>query len=187
MRLGLFSTLASNKRFDLVLGAFEQVWRRHPESELVIIGDLGSRERAPVATFMSAVERHPAREKIRITGKLPLQDVAAEMADLDIYLFPMTTGANTRSSTLPVALGSGLPVVAIRGPETDTDLFRNGENIVFADALTDDAFARAALAILDNPAFAERLSTGARRLYADHLEWERLVDELLPKFQATSE
>jgi glycosyltransferase involved in cell wall biosynthesis len=184
IRLGLFSTLASNKRFDLVLDAFERIWRRHPSSELVIVGDLGGRENARFAAFASAVDRHPARAQIRLTGKLTLEEVAAEMAALDVYLFPMTTGANTRSGTLPVALGTGLPVVAIRGPETDADLFHDAENISFADALTGEAFARSALAIIDDPALAARLSAGARRLYDEHLEWEHLVDEILPKLLA---
>jgi glycosyltransferase involved in cell wall biosynthesis len=178
-RLGLFSTLAGNKRFDLVLGAFEQIWRRRPESELVVIGDLGRREAAHVAAFFAAVERHPARDRIRLTGKLSLQQVAAEMAELDVYLFPMTTGANTRSSTLPVALGAGLPVVAMRGVETDPELFRDGENVAFAEAFSADAFAGAALKILESPALSERLSTGARQLYDEHLEWSRVVDDLL--------
>ncbi len=184
IRLGMFSTLASNKRFDLVLDAFERVWRRYPESELVIIGDLGNRENASLAAFEAAVDRHPARAKIRLTGRLTLEEVADEMAALDVYLFPMTTGANTRSSTLPVAMGTGLPTVAIRGSETDADLFRDGDNISFADALTGEAFARAVLAIIDDPAFAARLSAGALRLYDEHLEWEHLVDEILPKLLA---
>jgi glycosyltransferase involved in cell wall biosynthesis len=185
MRLGLFSTLAGSKRFDLVLDGFARVWQRHPQSELVIIGDLGGAQDARLMAFRAAVERHPARAQIRLTGKLTLHEVAAEMAALDVYLFPMNTGANTRSSTLPVAMGTGLPVVAIRGAETDADLFRDGDNISFADALTGDAFARAALAIIDDPALAARLSAGARRLYDEHLEWERLVDGLLPKLQVT--
>jgi hypothetical protein len=50
--------------------------------------------------------------------------------------------------------------------------------------LTADAFARATLAILDSPELAARLSAGALRLYDEHLTWDRLVDDLLPKLQA---
>src|SRR5581483_836659 len=178
-RLGVFSTLASTKRFDVVLGAFEQVWRRRPDSELVLIGDLGSRDDPRTAGVHQAVERHPARARIRFTGKLPLPDIARELAELDVYLFPMTSGANTRSGTLAVALGCALPVVATSGSETDRQLFRDGENVAFARALTPEAFGQSALAILDDAALAERLSSGARRLYDRHLSWAVIGDELL--------
>jgi hypothetical protein len=57
----------------------------------------------------------------------------------------MQTGANTRSSTLPTALGSGVPVVAVDGRETDRALFCDGDNMLFARALDGAAFAEAAL------------------------------------------
>jgi glycosyltransferase involved in cell wall biosynthesis len=180
VRLGVFSTLALGKRFDVVLGAFEQVWRRRPESELVLIGDLGDPTAdGRVAAMHDSVRRHPAADRIRMTGKLPLADIAREMAALDVYLFPMQTGANTRSGTLPVALGSGLPVVAVNGIDTDLHLFRDGDNILFAAEMTADAFAAATLRILDDSSLAERLAAGARRLYEEHLSWSVAADTLL--------
>jgi glycosyltransferase involved in cell wall biosynthesis len=186
-RLGVFSTLATTKRFDVVLGAFELVWRRRPESELVLIGDLGAREDRRTAAVYQAIERHPARDRIRVTGKLPLAEVARQMAELDVYLFPMTSGANTRSGTLAVALGCALPVVSINDSETDLRLFRDGENVAFARALTAAAFGERALEILDDPALSARLSAGARRLYDRHLSWEVVGDELLAALGYRSE
>jgi glycosyltransferase involved in cell wall biosynthesis len=177
-RLGLFSTLATNKRFDVVLDAFEQVWRRRPDSELVLIGDIGGREDRRVASVREAIDRHPARAQIQVTGKLPLAEVARHMAELDVYLFPMTTGANTRSGTLPVALGCGLPVVATKGIQTD-ELFEADENVVFAPSLSGDAFGASVLRVLDDPALAARLSAGARHLYERHLAWPVIVDRFL--------
>ena len=71
----------------------------------------------------------------------------------------MHTGANTRSSTLPVALGTGLPVVAIRGVETD-DLFIDGVNVLFADRLSGDSFAAAVLALAERNASGRTALTG---------------------------
>ena len=178
-RLGFFSTFAVTKRFDVVLGAFEQVWRRWPDSELVLIGDIGGRDSRHVASIHRAIEQHPGRDRIRLTGKLPLEEVAEQIADLDLYLFPMTTGANTRSGTLPVALGSGLPVVALNGTETDLELFRDRENVLFAKSMTAEAFASSSIEILESPALAERISMGARRLYDEHLSWSRIGDAFI--------
>jgi glycosyltransferase involved in cell wall biosynthesis len=178
-RIGFFSTLARGKRFDVVLEAFALVVREIPGATLVVLGDLGPENGGGAMAFRQAVSRHPAADRIRVTGKLSLKQIAAEIAALDLYLFPMDTGANTRTSTLPVALGAGIPSVAIRGLETDDLLFRDGENIVFARALTAPAFAESALRLLGDPASLARVGAGARRLYGEHLSWERITDQLL--------
>jgi glycosyltransferase involved in cell wall biosynthesis len=178
LRLGVFSTLANTKRFDIVLDCFGQVARLHPQAELVLLGDLGKRNDFRAQEFHAAVERHPAAARIRVPGRLELADIAREIAEIDVYLFPMVTGANTRSGTLPVALGSGLPVVAIRGIETDR-LFVDGENVLLAEALTPAAFADASLRLIRDAELRSRVSAGARRLYEESLSWEKITDQFL--------
>jgi glycosyltransferase involved in cell wall biosynthesis len=178
-RLGIFSTAAAGKRFDIVLEAFGLISRELPAAELVLIGDLGPPDRPLVRQVLEGVARHPARERIRLTGNLSLPEIAAEIADLDLYLFPMSTGANTRSGTLPAALGSGLPTVATRGDETDLALFRDGENIVFARDMSAPSFAEASLRLLKDPTLMARIAEGARRLYDEQLSWAVTVDRFL--------
>jgi glycosyltransferase involved in cell wall biosynthesis len=178
-RFGIFSTAAVGKRFDVVLDAFEIIAREFPAAELVLIGDLGPEERPTVKSVREGVARHPAKDRIRLTGSLSLAEVAREIAELDIYVFPMSTGANTRSSTLPSALGCGLPTIATAGDETDLSLFRDGETIMLASEMTGAAFGEAALALLRDPALMARVGSGARRLYDEHLEWSRTVGRFL--------
>jgi glycosyltransferase involved in cell wall biosynthesis len=178
-KIGFFSTAAVGKRYDVVLDAFQRIAAEIPGCELVLIGDLGPPDHPNVRAVQQAVSRHPARGRIRLTGRLSLVEVARETATLDLYLFPMETGANTRSSTLPGALGSGIPTVAVRGVETDLALFRDGENIAFADDMTGPAFATAALGLLRDPSAAARVGEGGRRLYAEQLSWSRIGDRLL--------
>jgi phosphatidyl-myo-inositol dimannoside synthase len=178
-RIGLFSTAAIGKRYDVVLDAFARITAELPQAELVLMGDLGPREQENVRAVLDAIAQHPARSQIRLTGRLSLPEVARETAELDVYLFPMESGANTRSSTLPLALGSGVPTVAVSSFETDRDLFRDGENLAFAEAMTGAAFAEVALRLLRDPMMAARIGEGGRRLYDDHLSWERICDQLL--------
>jgi glycosyltransferase involved in cell wall biosynthesis len=177
-RLGVFSTAAVGKRFDVVLDAFTAIAQQYPRAELVLIGDLGPSEAVRVRSIEDTARRHPAASKIRITGRLSLMEIAKEVAALDVYMFPMETGANTRSGTLPVALGSGLPVVAVRGIETDASLF-SGENLVFSDALTGPAFASATLGLLRDRPRMRRVGDGARHLYDGHLSWSRIADQVI--------
>jgi glycosyltransferase involved in cell wall biosynthesis len=178
LRLGLFSTLANTKRFDVVLEGFEAVRARHPHAELVLIGDLGGAGNPSFRALSDAIARQPGHDRIRVTGKLALGDIAREVAALDIYLFPMIWGANTRTSTLPLALGAGVPSVATRSFETDA-IFVGDENIVFADAMTGEAFGRAALRLADDAALAARVAAGGRALYDAHLAWNRVADQFL--------
>jgi glycosyltransferase involved in cell wall biosynthesis len=185
-RLGFFSTAGFGKRFDVVLDAFAVVAERYPNAELVLIGHLGPPENPRVRQVQEWVASHPARSRIRQTGNLGLTDVAREVAALDIYLFPMDTGANTRSSTLPLALGTGLPVIATFGAETDADLFRDAENILFAPSLTGGAFADAALRLIAEPELRGRISDGARALYESEMSWTRVADALIAPVTAAA-
>jgi glycosyltransferase involved in cell wall biosynthesis len=178
-RIGFFSTITRGKRFDVVLDAFAIVVRQIPGAELVILGDLGPEDHPGAVELRQTVSRHPAADRIRITGKLSLEAIAAEIAALDLYLFPMDTGANTRTSTLPVALGSGIPSVAIKGRETDGLIFRDGENIIFARDLTAAAFGEAALRLLGDTTLLSRVGAGARRIYDEHVSWEQIADRFL--------
>ena len=177
-KIGLFSTAAVGKRFDVVLGAFEEIARQFPSAELVLLGDLGPADQPRVVAIRNAIARHPAAKRIRQTGRLSLAEIARELALLDLYLFPMETGANTRSGTLPAALGSGVPVIATRGRETD-GLFRHDENLVFADTMSATAFAAAALRLLRDPVLSKKIGDGGRDLYQGHMTWERTADQLL--------
>jgi glycosyltransferase involved in cell wall biosynthesis len=131
-----------------------------------------------VRQLKDAIARHPGAERIRVTGKLELAAVAREVAETDVYLFPMISGANTRSCTLPLALGTGLPVVATQSYETD-GVFVDGKNVMFAYELSGDAFAAATLRLTAEPALADQISLGARDLYDAHLSWQRIGDQLL--------
>ena len=105
--------------FDVVLEAFERIARELPLAELVIIG-ASARRSAPGLERSWTTSPVTRARPIRSRARWPLPDVAREIAELDVYLFPMDTGANTRSSTLPTALGSGwlLRRFAVRTPTT---------------------------------------------------------------------
>lgn len=177
-RIGTFSTLAVGKRFDVVLDTFARIASEIPVAELWLLGDMLARQDRMTRDFVAAVASHPARDRIHIPGKQALEAVAATVASFHAFLFPMDTGANTRSSTLPLALGSGVPVIATRGPETD-EVFQDGRNVLFARALSGQAFSDSVLRLRNEPALAANLSEGARTLHDTLLAWHTIVDALL--------
>ena len=175
--LGVFSTPATTKRFDVVLDAFDEIRRSHPEASLSLLGDIGKTSDASTGGIRTRMAADLKTGRIRLPGKQSLSQIAREIAELDVYLFPMTTGANTRSGTLPLALGAGLPVIAVIGQETDS-LFVDGDNIIFASAMKPGAFAHAALRVFSDDSLRDRVSKGARHLYDQHLSWERIGDAI---------
>lgn len=177
-RIGSFSTLGVGKRFDLLLDALTKVQRDIPDAELWLLGDMGGRDDASTREFRSAVARHPLVERIHVPGKQPLREVAATMASMHAFVFPGDTGATTRSGTLPLAFGCGVPVVATRGSETD-DLFENGRNVLFASELSVQGIADALLTLRRNPELAREVGKGGLELFEAHLTWPRIVDALL--------
>ncbi len=183
-RLGIFSTLARTRRLDLMVDAFALVQKRHPDAELILIGNLGTSEDPRYRALKEHISKSAVANRVRLTGPLPLWRVAEEVSALDIYLLPDEAGASTRSSTLPIAFGSEVPVVATRGSETATDFFTDGENIAFAEGMTASALAAATLGVLEDPMRAGRLRTGGRLLYDRHLSWEAIADHLFPREQA---
>ena len=179
--LGTFSSRTPNKNFDVILDAFAAIAERVPVSRLHLIGDPGNARSAYARHLDARIREHPAADRIRVTGSLPLADVSRAVSQLDVFLFTMDVGATTRSSTLPVALGAGVPVVAFRGADTGS-LFVPDSNIVFASELTGPSFADAVLRVHDDTALRGRVVAGGRLLFEEMLSWDaigRRMRELL--------
>ncbi len=176
--LGTFSSRTPNKRLDVVLDAFSAIAERVPAARLVLLGDSGAGDTPFARELEARLKAHPAAARIVVTGKRTLREVAARVAELDVFLFAMDVGATTRSSTLPLPLGSGVPVVAVRGKETGP-LFVADQSVVFADELSGAAFARAVDRLHADVGLRERVARGGRGLFEEHLAWGRLADRIL--------
>lgn len=176
--IGLFSTLAAGKSFELVVDAFGLIARAVPGARLVLIGDLGHPSNPRHAALLQRISRHRASDRIVLTGKLPLPRVADAVACLDVFVFASDVGASTRSSTLPLPLGAGVPVVAFRGRDTGT-LFVNRENVLFAPEQSPRALAEAVLALQGDPELRARLARGGRALYERQLAWDAIAERIV--------
>ena len=110
-------------------------------------------------------------------------DVSERIAALDAFVFAGDTGANTRSSTLPIAFGAGVPVVATRGIETDP-CFEDGTNVLFAAELSGSALGEALARLRDDPGLSARLSSGGLTLYDSYLRWDRIAMKVMNRQSA---
>jgi glycosyltransferase involved in cell wall biosynthesis len=82
--------------------------------QLVLIGAPGPHSPA-AAAWLSACSSQVA--ELRFTGVQTADEIARELAAVDIVLFADRGGASTRKGTLAAALAAAKPVVAVEGPE----------------------------------------------------------------------
>jgi glycosyltransferase involved in cell wall biosynthesis len=176
-RLGTFSQLSTSKRIDSAIEAFALVAAEVPFSELVLIGDMSGE--GLLARRLDVLTRDsPYASRLKKTGRLSLAQIGEHMSQLDVFLFPMVQGMTTRSGTLPVALGSGVPVVGMKGVET-SPWFVPDENYVDSGTLKPSQIAAAALRLKREPELGLRVASGGRALFAQHLTWTEIAKALV--------
>jgi glycosyltransferase involved in cell wall biosynthesis len=176
--IGLFSTLGIGKRIEVALEAFESLAQSNPGARLVLLGDLGSEQGARFRALAERIRASRYSGRIDWRGKLPLAEISDAISRLDVFVFPSDVGATTRSGTLPVALGSGIPVVATRGPDSGA-VFRDGENVLFARDLSPESLSEAISLLLRNAILRERIGRGGRDLYELALSWPVIARRIL--------
>ncbi|HET6387024.1 MAG TPA: glycosyltransferase [Armatimonadota bacterium] len=144
--------LATEKNIGLMLGAFEKIHRRIPESRLLILGG------GPARAEAEEMARSMVEGAVIFAGPRSHSDVMIACSAVDIFLFPSQTDTQALSVVEAMACGTPPVVVDAFGP---ADFVKDGVSGRVV-APTVDAMAEAALVLLLNPAERERLAAGAR-------------------------
>lgn len=106
-RMIFVGRLAAVKGVLVLLEAFAALLKEHPDAELTLVGD--GPEREAIHAHARALGCYDA---IRFTGYLSQDEVAAELAQTDLFVLP--SFAEGVPVVLMEAMASGLPVVATR-------------------------------------------------------------------------
>jgi glycosyltransferase involved in cell wall biosynthesis len=161
--------------FDL-LGAFGAVRRILPEVRLTIAGR-GSDE----ALVHAAVEEHPEREAITITGHIPREDVPALLRAHAVYCLPSI--GEPFGMTLLEAMASGVPIVTSTsgGPGYLVD-GRGGRLVPPRDQA---GLARALLEILQSDELQRSMGVHNRMEAERRFAWDRVIDALEDAYYCT--
>lgn len=108
-----------------------------------------------------ALDTWPTDESVTFTGLL--RDVRPTVAQSWVSVVPLRLGAGTRLKIIE-SMALGTPVISTRKGAEGLDV-THGENILIAD--DPRLFARAVVALLQDPALRTRLSHGGRKLVAE--------------------
>jgi glycosyltransferase involved in cell wall biosynthesis len=122
--------------------------------------------------------RYPALDgRIRATGLLPLQDIAAHTAACDLLVQPYPDGVSTRRTSLMAGLAMGRPIVTTRGELTEPLWLHSGA-VALAPAGVPAALLSTAEALLHDHRRHEQLGASGRAFYAAHFSPQRLIATL---------
>lgn len=175
-------TLAAVRKLDMLLDAFVHVIMRHPEAELVFVGD-GDHPS----------ERHALEERaralglqdhVRFTGFLPMEDAWRWTASAAVCLSPFEASRVLRVASptkLVEYMALGRPVIGNEHPEQSEVIAASGAGLSVPWGA--EHFARAMTQCLDDPQAAEAMAARGPAWVAKHRTYPIIADRLWKTYQ----
>lgn len=169
--IGTVGRIEPGKGHDLLIRAMPQVLQEFPEALLLIAG---AGPAGHVQRIADLIHSLGLRDRVRLEGFQ--EDVASFLRALDVFAF----GSRSEGFGLAVAeaMAAGKPVIAARIPPMD-EIVEDGETGLLVDPESPDAFGRAIVALLREPATAERMGTAGRSRVAERFEASRMAADVL--------
>ena len=168
--IGFIGQLGIYKGVDTILEAMPTIWRRQPETRLLIGG-----ARTEFATQIEArVARYPAEDRRKILLRYDFEEEAKPelFAALDAFVYP--SGYESFGVAFLEAWAAGKPVIGCRSGAVP-DVVREGQDgllVPFRDA---DALAEATLGLLANPDWARALGRAGRERVESRHGWKSVA------------
>ncbi|MBN2408771.1 MAG: glycosyltransferase, partial [Candidatus Aminicenantes bacterium] len=130
----------------------------------------------PHKALRALIESRGLREKVRLTGWKPRQEMPSIYREHDIFLYP-GTDEGISSLALLEAMSSGLAVVSTltRG---HGDILEDGKNALVYPGGDARQCAQQVTRLLDNPALFKSLRTQARETAEESFRLEKMAEEM---------
>jgi glycosyltransferase involved in cell wall biosynthesis len=165
-RLVTVANLRLEKGHDTLIAAFSLLASRHPDIELLFVGDGPLR-----STLVRQVNLRGLRSRIRFLGERP--DISSQLATADLFVLPSRTEACPNA--VLEAMSSGLPIVATRVGGVP-ELIEDGADGLLVSADAPGELANAIEALIEHPARAAALGRAARVKAEQRFSFDRMID-----------
>jgi len=172
-RIAMFGYRSSNVR--LAIEALAAVRATLPFAQLWLIG-LPGRDSEVGSEWCDAAAQAGLEPALQFTGTLSPQDLIRAINQCDLCIFDDGLGPSSRKTTLAALLASGLPIVAVDGPNTWQDLVWD-EAIWLVDAKP-SAIAAAVTRLVQNPETARQLGERGHNFYVRHQARRKVVGDI---------
>jgi mannosylfructose-phosphate synthase len=169
------SRIDANKGHDLLLRAFEVVRKAVPDVHLVIGGGSPSPQQTEsevLAMMRGIIEAAGMGGSVHIIGYIPDEDLVATYQRAGLFVLPSVF--EPFGMTALEAMACGRPVVAssLGGIR---EVITSGVNGLLADPTDAEEFATTMVALLRDPALAERVGSMGRRLVVERYSWDAVA------------
>ncbi|MCX7790115.1 MAG: glycosyltransferase, partial [Chloroflexaceae bacterium] len=154
----------------LAAATLTTIWDARPDVHLTVLG-------SPVRQFRGPLAHDP-----RVIFVHPVHDSRIYLTTATLALAPLTPTTTTPHGALE-ALATALPLVACKRLAQDVG-GRDGEELLIAEGAS--GFARATLALLNDPPVRGRLGRAARRLAERRHGWELAAVALTDVYAAAT-
>lgn len=142
--------------------------------EWVIGGQVGTQLQQQLRAL---THQHGLEDQCRITGALPAQQLANELAAATIILLPQPVnkygqgGVSTKNGTVMAAMRSGKAIISCKGDMTDA-LFQQRHNILFTPYGSESGYIEALHLLITDNHLAKKLGEQAAKTYQQYCDWQ---------------
>jgi len=154
------------KGFDLLLRAFAQIAREHPDVGLVIGGDGPA-----LAELVRRTDEAGLTERVRFPGVLSRDEIAWAMGAAEVFVLP--SRVEPFGIVVLEALRAGCPVV-VSGRGGASEIVRDGIDGLVVDPMQTDALGMSVARLLTDKELARRLGTSGRARATD-FDWRSIA------------
>ncbi len=165
-----FGTFHFNRNFEALIEAASEMQREAPVA-LWLLGDTSLAQPAYMEKLRGRIRERGLEGVSWWPGRMAPKEISMCLQASDIFVLPQPDGHLTRSGTFMAAAAHGLPVIAVRNTENQTD-FTHGENVWLVAESRADLIAQAMQKLAGDAALRARLGSNLRTLYEKKFAWE---------------
>jgi len=186
--LAYFGFLNRSKGGLALAKTLHQVALQNPSARLLMIGEQFGASDQTNRDYLQEVEALARKlgvyDRIQWTGRLPGDEVAAELNAVDVLLMPYEDGASLRRGTLMAGLVNGCAIVTTT-PQAPLPELQHGRDVLFFAPGDVEAMTRAVLSLVQDPALRAMLQSNARQC-SRQFGWDEIAHRHLAAYAAQS-
>ena len=165
------------KRVDLLINALPRILLKHPDAELLIVGN-GPEEN----NLQEQADRLGLTFKIRFVGAVYTPEVlGAYMNESTVYVLAGMGGLSIND-----AMSYGKPVICSVCDSTEQDLVKDGKNGFFFEEGDADDLADKIITLFDSPELIKTMGEESERIIREEINLETVSQRYIEAFQSIS-